>query len=77
MNKTLNFDEQHLLHALRHYLPSQTPLKDFIHHNSLHAFQEMKFFDAIFKASTVFGYQATMPLHDFRSLHRIGRIDDV
>jgi hypothetical protein len=77
MNNTSIFDEQHLLHALRHYLPSQTPLKDFIHHNSLHAFQEMKFFDAIFKASTVFGYQATMPLHDFRSLHRIGRIDDV
>jgi hypothetical protein len=49
MNNTSIFDEQHLLHALRHYLPSQTPLKDFIHHNSLHAFQEMKFFDAILK----------------------------
>ena len=28
------FDEQHVLHELKHYLPTQTPLKDFIHHNS-------------------------------------------
>lgn len=77
MNNALIFDEKHLLHALKHYLPSQTPLKDFIHHNSLHAFQEMKFFDAIFKASAIFGYQATLPLQDFRSLYRIGRIEDV
>ena len=51
------FDEQHILHELKHYLPTQTPLKDFIHHNSLHAFQQMKFYDAIFKASKIFGYQ--------------------
>jgi len=30
------FDEAHVLHELKHYLPSQTPLKDFIHHNSMH-----------------------------------------
>jgi len=76
MKNISSFDEMHLLHELKHYLPSQTPLKDFIHHNSLHAFQEMKFFDAIFKASTIFGYQATLPLQDFRSLYHIRRIDD-
>ena len=75
-NKKTAFDESHLLHELKHFLPTQTPLKDFIHHNSLHAFQEMKFYDAIFKASKIFGYQATLPLTDFRALHSVGRIND-
>src|SRR5688500_5021817 len=72
--KPYHFDEAHVIHALKHYLPSQTPLKDFIHHNSLHAFQHMKFYDAIFKASKIFGYQVTLQLTEFRELHRIGRI---
>ena len=69
------FDEAHVLHELKHYLPSQTPLKDFIHHNSLHAFQHMKFYDAIFKASKIFGYQVTLQLSEFRQLFKIGRIN--
>lgn len=68
------FDEHHVLHELKHYLPTQTPLKDFIHHNSLHAFQYMKFYDAIFKSSKVFGHQATMSILDYRKLYEIGRI---
>ena len=68
------FDTQHTLHELKHYLPTQTPLKDFIHHNSLHAFQSMKFYDAIFKSSKVFGHQATMPISDYRKLYELGRI---
>ena len=70
------FDEQHILHELKHYLPTQTPLKDFIHHNSLHAFQQMKFYDAIFKASKIFGYQPTLQLDEFRKLYQTGRIND-
>lgn len=70
------FDEHHILHELKHYLPSQTPLKDFIHHNSLHAFQNLKFYDAIFKASKIFGYQATLQLDEFRKLYQTGRIND-
>lgn len=70
----LHFNEQQLIHELKHYLPTQTPLKDFIHHNSLHAFQDQKFFDAIFKASQIFGFQATLQLEEFRELFKIGRI---
>ncbi len=73
---TTNFNEEDIVHKLKHYLPSQTPLKDFIHHNSLHAFQQMKFYDAIFKASKIFGFQATLPLIDFRKLFEIGRINE-
>lgn len=59
---------------MKHYLPSQTPLKDFIHHNSLHAFQQLKFYEAIFKASKIFGYQVTLQLTEFRKLYENGRI---
>ena len=58
----VHFDEQHVLHQLKHYLPAQASLKDFIHHNSLHAYQHLKFYDAIFKASAIFGYQVTLQL---------------
>ena len=70
----VHFDEHHVLHELKHYLPSQTPIKDFIHHNTLHAYQHMKFYDALFKAGKIFGYQVTLELKDFRQLHLNGRI---
>ncbi|MEJ7738796.1 MAG: DUF2309 domain-containing protein [Chitinophagaceae bacterium] len=73
-NDDVIFDEKHALHELKHYLPSQTPLKDFIHHNSLHAFQHLKFYDGIFKASKIFGYQVTLQLDEYRELYKLGRI---
>jgi uncharacterized protein len=69
-----SFDEKRILHLLKHYLPSQSPLKDFIHHNTLHAFQTGKFYDAIFKASRIFGYQVTLQLSEYRQLYNTGRI---
>lgn len=68
------FDEHHVLKELKHFLPTQTPLKDFIHHNSMHALQNLRFYDAIFKASKIFGYQVTLQLTEFRELYHIGRI---
>lgn len=73
MKKTI-FDEEHVLLGLKQYLPTQTPLKDFIHHNSLHAFRDMKFYDAIFRASKIFGYQVTLQLSEYRKLYETGRI---
>jgi uncharacterized protein YbcC (UPF0753/DUF2309 family) len=70
------FDEHHVLHQLKHYLPTQTPIRDFIHHNTLHAFQNSNFFDAIFKASKIFGYQVTLELEDYRRLFLMGRISN-
>lgn len=71
------FDEHHVLHELKHYLPAQSALKDFIHHNSLHAYQHLKFYNAIFKASKIFGYQVTLQLQEFRQLYKNGRIREV
>ena len=72
--KIAHFDEGHVLHELKHFLPSQQALKDFIHHNSLHAFQHMKFYDAILKASKIFGFQVSLQLSEFRQLYNNGRI---
>ncbi|HET9433718.1 MAG TPA: putative inorganic carbon transporter subunit DabA, partial [Chitinophagaceae bacterium] len=72
--KPHHFDEAHTIHELKHYLPSQQALKDFIHHNSLHAFQHMKFYDAIFKASKIFGFQVHLQLPEYRELYETGRI---
>ena len=70
----VHFDAQHVLHELKHFLPSQQALKDFIHHNSLHAFQHMKFYDAIFKASQIFGFQVHLQLPEYREMYKTGRI---
>ncbi len=69
-----SFNEAHVIHELKHFLPSQQALKDFIHHNSLHAFQHMKFYDAIFKASKIFGYQVHLQLPEYREMYKTGRI---
>lgn len=50
------FNETAVLARLKHYLPSQAPLKDFIHHNTLHAFQKHYFHEALQEAKTIFGY---------------------
>ncbi|MDX2285326.1 MAG: DUF2309 domain-containing protein [Bacteroidia bacterium] len=68
------FHEHEVLHELKHYLPAQAPLKDFIHHNSLHAFQHMPFFDAVRTAAKWFGYKSTLSLEEYRSLYAQGRI---
>ncbi len=61
------FDEHAVLHRLVHFLPAQSPLKDFVHHNTLHAFQDHKFHHALQEAAEIFGYRTYLPLSDFRS----------
>ncbi len=59
---------------IKHYLPSQAALKDFIHHNTLHGFQHLPFHEAMKKASVDFGYATYLSLDEFRELHQAGRI---
>lgn len=62
------FSEQDIIHEIKHLLPSQGPLKDFIHHNTLHGFQDMPFFEALRQASVMFGYNVSLSLPEFRQL---------
>lgn len=68
------FDEHKVLHQLKHYLPAQSPLKDFVHHNTLHAFQHTRFYDALREASTIFGYRVSLSLPEYRNFYTQGKI---
>lgn len=70
------FDISSCLHALKHYLPAQAPLKDFVHHNTLHAFQNLKFDEALNRASKIFGYRTSLSLKKFRALYDQEQIRD-
>lgn len=65
-----------IMHRIIHFLPSQAPLKDFIHHNTLHAFQERKFDQALNDASKFYGYQTYLQLSEYRKLYKAGKIKD-
>lgn len=64
------------LHTIKHFLPAQAPLKDFVHHNTLHAFQDLNFNDALNRASKIFGYRTSMALKRFRELYDQKQIRD-
>ena len=65
-----------VIHELKHFLPAQAPLMDFVHHNTLHAFQNLTFHEALETAHVKLGYQVYFPLETFRDLHDSGRISD-
>jgi uncharacterized protein YbcC (UPF0753/DUF2309 family) len=74
--RTSNFDEHKVIHELKHFLPAQAPLMDFVHHNTLHAFQNLSFHEALATAHVKLGYQVYFPLETFRSLFEEGRISE-
>lgn len=65
-HSNVGFEEHAVLHNLAHYLPAQAPLKDFVHHNTLHAFQDKTFHQALQESATIFGYKTYLSLTEFR-----------
>ena len=59
-----------------HLLPAQGPIEVFVHHNTLHAFEDRPFFDAVRAAEQRLGVQTLWPLERYLALRAAGRIDD-
>ena len=62
-----------------HLLPMQGPIGVFVHHNTLHAFENRPFEDAVIEASDLFGAEPYMAESAYRAELARGRIhlDDI
>ncbi len=64
------------INRIARWLPHQGPIKEFIHHNTLHAFQAFPFHEGCLRASRLYGSWAYFPLAHYRDLYREGLVDD-
>jgi uncharacterized protein len=76
-NENLDHRLDHLAHLIAHtshLLPAQGPITVFIHHNTLHAFEDLDFHEAVKKGAQVFGCQPYLSEDRYRQELRRGRI---
>ena len=60
-----------------HFLPAQGPITVFIHHNTLHAFEEDPFFEGVERGASLFGCQPYLSEDRYRQELKKGRIRQV
>lgn len=62
------------MHHAAHLLPMQRPITVFVHHNTLHAFEEQPFQTGVAAAAARFGCQPYLPEEQYRHHCAVGRI---
>ena len=65
---------RHAIEHAAHLLPAQGPITVFIHHNTLHAFEDLPFEEAVRRGAEVFGCQPYLPEERYRAALARGRI---
>ncbi len=65
---------EHDIEHAAHLLPSQAPIQVFVHHNTLHAFEDLPFAEALQKGAATFGCHAYLPEDRYRQKLAVGRI---
>jgi uncharacterized protein YbcC (UPF0753/DUF2309 family) len=65
---------RHAVEHAAHLLPAQGPITVFIHHNTLHAFEDLPFTEAVKKAARVFGCAPYLTEERFREELGSGRV---
>ncbi len=68
---------EHLRHVVdhaAHLLPAQGPITVFVHHNTLHAFEDLPFHEAVKKGGRIFGNQPYLSEDRYRQELGRGRI---
>lgn len=65
-----------LVEQVAHLLPAQGPISIFIHHNTLHAFEDRPFEDAVVEAGRLFGCRPFLPEENYREELARGRITE-
>jgi uncharacterized protein YbcC (UPF0753/DUF2309 family) len=64
----------HAIELAGHLLPAQGPITVFIHHNTLHAFEDLPFTEAVKKGAKIFGCQPYLSKDRYREELGLGRI---
>jgi uncharacterized protein YbcC (UPF0753/DUF2309 family) len=65
---------EHLIDHAAHLLPAQGPITVFIHHNTLHAFEDLPFDEAVKKGGRVFGCHPFLTEDRYREALGRGRV---
>ncbi len=65
---------RHAIEHFEHVLPAQAPIRDFVHHNTLHGFQHLNFPEALAAARKVNGAYGYQRGEDYRRYYAEGRI---
>src|SRR6516162_11658590 len=65
---------QEVIEHVAHLLPAQVPITVFIHHNTLHAFEDLPFHEAVKKGAQIFGCHPYLSEDRYRDALARGRI---
>ena len=65
---------QHVIEHAGHLLPAQGPITVFVHHNTLHAFEDLPFDEGVKAGSRIFGCHPYLPEDRYRQELASGRI---